>query len=357
MNILILTGRFGMGHYSAANAIKEEIESCYSDMKIDIVDIVEYLVPETSKYVYGSFEVLVSKFANLYNLFNKAMRQKCVVPLKGKFISKLDKLIDKYSPEIIISTLPISSQYISAYKMLKKINIPLITYITDISWHDEWIAQNTNYYFVGSIKVKEELIKKGIGKEKIKVSGIPVKSKFKINKEVHNNSLKKNLLIMGGGLGLIELDNELFKRLNNEENIKTTVIAGNNKKMYHFIKENYKNLDVVGYVNNVDQYMKKADLVVSKAGGITLYEAIYSEVPIYVVKPFLIQEVNNAKYIEDECIGRVVWNKEEDIVENIISVLSDNKEIINMRRNMKNIKESFDINSINLIVGNYRKGA
>lgn len=357
MNILILTGRFGMGHYSAASAIKEEIESCYSDMKIDIVDVVEYLVPETSKYVYRSFDVLVSKFSNLYNLFNKAMGQKCVVPLKGRFISKLDKLIDKYSPEIIISTLPISSQYISAYKMLKKINIPLITYITDISWHDEWIAQNTNYYFVGSIKVKEELIKKGIDKEKIKVSGIPVKSKFKINKEINNNSLKRNLLIMGGGLGLIELDNELFNKLNNEENIKTTVIAGNNKKMYHFIKESYKNLEVVGYVNNIDEYMQKADLVVSKAGGITLYEAIYSEVPIYVVKPFLVQEVNNAKYIEDERIGRVIWNKEEDIVEDIISLLSDNKEIINMRINMKNIKESFDINSINLIVGNYRKGA
>ena len=78
MNILILTGRFGMGHYSAANAIKEEIESCYYDMKIDIVDIVEYLVPETSQYVYGSFEVLVSKFGNIYNFFNKVMGQKCI---------------------------------------------------------------------------------------------------------------------------------------------------------------------------------------------------------------------------------------------------------------------------------------
>lgn len=357
MNILILTGRFGMGHYSAANAIKEEIESCYYDMKIDIVDIVEYLVPETRQYVYGSFEVLVSKFGNIYNFFNKVMGQKCIVPLKGKFVSKIDKLIDEYSTDIIISTLPISSQYISIYKMVKKINIPLITYITDISWHDEWIAQNTNYYFVGSIKVKEELIKKGIDKGKIKVSGIPVKGKFKVNEDIHNNSLKKNLLIMGGGLGLIEFDNEFFERLNNEENIKTTIITGNNKKMYDFIKKNYKNLKVVGYVNNVDEYMKKSDLIVSKAGGVTLYEAIYSEVPMYVVKPFLVQEVRNAEYIEDERIGRVVWNKEEEVVEDIISLLNDNKEIVNMRINMKSIKKSFDIDSINSIIGNYRKGA
>lgn len=357
MNILILTGRFGMGHYSAANAIKEEIESCYYDMKIDIVDIVEYLVPEISQYVYESFEVLVSKFGNIYNFFNKVMGQKCIIPLKRKFISKIDKLIDEYSPEIIISTLPISSQYISTYKMVKKINIPLITYITDISWHDEWIAQNTNYYFVGSIKVKEELIKKGVDKEKIKVSGIPVKGKFKINGKIHNSSLKKDLLIMGGGLGLIEFDNELFKRLNYEEHIKTTVVTGNNKKMYDFIKENYKNLDVVGYINNVDEYMKKSDLILSKAGGITLYEAIYSEVPICVVKPFLVQEVKNAEYIEEEYIGKIIWDKKADLVESIISLLNDNKEINSMKVNMRNIKISLESNSINLIIDRYRKGA
>ena len=103
--------------------------------------------------------------------------------------------------------------------------------------------------------------------------------------------------------------------------------------------------------------MKKSDLIVSKAGGVTLYEAIYSEVPMYVVKPFLVQEVRNAEYIEDERIGRVVWNKEEEVVEDIISLLNDNKEIVNMRINMKSIKKSFDIDSINSIIGNYRKGA
>ena len=51
------------------------------------------------------------------------------------------------------------------------------------------------------------------------------------------------------------------------------------------------------YTNKINEYMRNADLIVSKSGGITLFEAIYSETPIYVVNPFLMQEVKNARFI------------------------------------------------------------
>lgn len=44
MKILILTGKFGMGHYQAAQAIKEELENNPKD-DIEIIDWIEYLTP------------------------------------------------------------------------------------------------------------------------------------------------------------------------------------------------------------------------------------------------------------------------------------------------------------------------
>lgn len=81
MNILILTGRFGIGHVKCAEAIAEEI--------------------------YAS------------------------------------------EPDLIISNLPVCSKYFSAYKELRICTQPLFTYITDITVHDEWIANKTTLYFVG----------------------------------------------------------------------------------------------------------------------------------------------------------------------------------------------------------------
>ena len=47
---------------------------------------------------------------------------------------------------------------------------------------------------------------------------------------------------------------------------------------------------IIGYTNEVDKYMKEADLILTKSGGITTFEAIYSETPMYIVTPFLSQE-------------------------------------------------------------------
>ena len=335
MKILILTGKFGMGHYSVSEAIGQEISSRDSNIEVSIVDILDYLMPTASKILYKSFNTLVTKWSNLYNFVNVNNENNNIKTFNYFFVKGLDRLFLEFNPDIVISTLPISSQYISKYKSLKKSNIPLFTFITDISSHSEWIHKNTDFYFVGDISIKKSLIDKGIDENKIIVSGIPVKQGFKDKIIKFDKNKSKEILIMGGGLGLISFNKNLFKSLNNEKNIKTTVITGNNKKMFEQLKSEYKNIEVLGYTNKIDFYMKRADLIISKSGGITLFEAIYSETPIYVVNPFLIQEVKNAKFIEKRKIGQVIWNEEMDIAKDILSLINDDKAILKMKSNMK----------------------
>ena len=57
MKILIFTGAFGMGHNSAAEAIKEEILKEKPDATVIIIDIIEYIFPRLSKLVYDVCEV------------------------------------------------------------------------------------------------------------------------------------------------------------------------------------------------------------------------------------------------------------------------------------------------------------
>ena len=66
MKVLILTGKFGMGHYSVSEAIKQEIINKESSVEINVVDILDYLMPKASKVVYKGFNTLVTKWANLY---------------------------------------------------------------------------------------------------------------------------------------------------------------------------------------------------------------------------------------------------------------------------------------------------
>ena len=357
MKILILTGKFGMGHYSVSEAIGQEISSRDSNIEVSIVDILDYLMPTASKILYKSFNTLVTKWSNLYNFVNINNEDNNIKTFNYFFVKGLDRLFLEFNPDIVISTLPISSQYISKYKSLKKSNIPLFTFITDISSHSEWIHKNTDFYFVGDISIKKSLIDKGIDENKIIVSGIPVKQGFKDKIIKFDKNKSKEILIMGGGLGLISFNKNLFESLNNEKNIKTSVITGNNKKMFEQLKSKYKNIEVLGYTNKIDFYMKRADLIISKSGGITLFEAIYSETPIYVVNPFLLQEVKNAKFIEKRKIGQVVWNEEMDIAKDILSLINDDKAILKMKSNMKKVKENINQEEILSVIEQFKKEA
>ena len=112
MKILILTGRFGMGHYSVAEALYEEIEKKHQGIEVEIIDIVDYMFSKWSKGIYKSFNFMASKCSFIYNLYCGTGDKKIDIPLKTYISDKMSKIIDEKGVDLIISTLPLSSQFV-----------------------------------------------------------------------------------------------------------------------------------------------------------------------------------------------------------------------------------------------------
>ena len=340
-----------MGHVKCAEAITEEIYASQPDASVTTVDVMDYLFPHLSKAIYKGFSLLVTKLPGMYNHLNRAAGKHAGVPMKKTIAAKLDRLIAETQPDLIISNLPVCSKYISAYKELRVCTVPLFTYITDITVHDEWIADKTDLYFVGDESTGNVLISKGVSAEKIVVSGIPVKRVFKSafkdgtlkdqEKADTGTHTKKRLLIMGGGLGLVPGGSRLLKRLNEESCFEVTLIAGRNRSLEKRARRKYKNINVVGFTDKIADYMAAADLVLTKPGGITTFEAIASRTPMHIADPFLEQEMGNARFIESKNIGRVVWSRDCDVASDIINFLKDTALIDTMKENMAKLCQSF----------------
>ena len=340
-----------MGHVKCAEAITEEIYASRPDASVTTVDVMDYLFPHLSKAIYKGFSLLVTKLPGMYNHLNRAAGKHAGVPMKKTIAAKLDRLIAETQPDLIISNLPVCSKYISAYKELRVCTVPLFTYITDITVHDEWIADKTDLYFVGDESTGNVLISKGVSAEKIVVSGIPVKRVFKSafkdgtlkdqEKADTGTHTKKRLLIMGGGLGLVPGGSRLLKRLNEETCFEVTLITGKNRSLEKRARRKYKNINVVGFTDKIADYMAAADLVLTKPGGITTFEAIASRTPMYIADPFLEQEMGNARFIESKNIGRVVWSRDCDVASDIINFLKDTALIDTMKENMAKLCQSF----------------
>ena len=84
--------------------------------------------------------------------------------------------------------------------------------------------------------------------------------------------------------------------------------------------------------------MERSDLLITKPGGISTFEAIYTTTPLYIIKPFLSQEIGNAEFIERMLIGKIDWEDNSNISEDIISLISNERLLEEMKYNMQLLK-------------------
>lgn len=312
MKILILTGRFGMGHMSAAESLKQQAQRQFPESQVTIVDFLEYLAPKLQKAIYNLFNLLVCKASPLYNLiYRNSPEQDDLGMLFELLLKKMQTLLEHECPDVVFSTLPLCTQVLSEHKRQTGCALPLVTCITDLCAHSDWVSPFCDLYLVATPAVKHALVEQGIRSQSIIVGGIPVRDAFlrMVTRKETTGPRAARILIMGGGLGLIPLEDGFFDFLSRQRGIHTVVIVGNNQKAQKELAKKHPNIEVVGFTQQVHEYMAQADLIITKAGGISTFEAIHARLPMLVVPPFLEQERWNAAFIQEHGLGEVLWDK------------------------------------------------
>lgn len=345
MNVLILSGKFGMGHWAAAEALRERVLEQYPEAQVSLCDLwEEALSPDSARVLYRGFSLLVRYSPRIYNAVHR-ITEDMMTPayLSTPFYPQLKRLLRDTSPEWIISTHPVCAQAVYYYKRRQGRSFVAATCVTDVTCHSEWIHPYTDFYMVPSDSVRDGFIEKGISPEHIWVTGIPVRQSFRQVQAVPPTP-KRRLLIMGGGLGLIPRDPAFYAALSSLKDVETTVITGRNLRFAAYLCTHFPALRVHGYVTNVSDFMANSDLLLSKPGGITVFEAISAGLPIAAWEPFLEQEQHNADFLVDQRLGVVVPHDTAACLPALLSLLRDEERLSAMRRNMHGMSTEFDQN-------------
>ena len=328
--ILILTAQFGAGHISAAKAIKDYILEEYSDSNILIENFIDASLPIMNKPMVKLYENNTKYTPGLYNYYyylKKSFDPRHDIAHK-LYTPKLIEYILKVNPDLIISTFPLAAACVYNFReKYNHINIPTLTVITDVVDSLEWVYPNTDMYFVPSCEIKNRFVQKGIHPSKIKVTGVPISKNFNVSsKDITPGKYK--LLLLGGGRGLFDVSEEFMYWIDNfiedhKENLEVTIIT------------------VLGFVNNMYELLEESDLIITKPGGATLFEAIYANTPVIVKSPKVGQEIENAKFIIDKGIG-LIYNDEKDLEDIFTKIVDDEFEPLMrfMKDNMSEFKKS-----------------
>ncbi|MCM8760746.1 MAG: glycosyltransferase, partial [Candidatus Omnitrophica bacterium] len=211
-------------------------------------------------------------------------------------------------PDVIVSTHFFASEIISRMKEKGEIQSRLITVVTDYRLHSWWVAPRTDMYVVAGEAAKEDLLRWKQDPDRIKVLGIPVEPVF--SKSVDKSTILAKLglregvftvMNIGGGFGLGPIESIVKVIDSISKPVQIIAICGHNKdliKRVEGLKAGLKNhLTVLGFINNVNEYMAISDVLISKSGGITSTESLASGLPLIIVFPIIGQETRNSDFL------------------------------------------------------------
>ena len=134
--------------------------------------------------------------------------------------------------------------------------------------------------------------------------GIPVASSFfDINKDIDLPHDKKRVLLTSGSMGFGEMKECVDAILDNID-CYLIVVCGSNKELKNELdKINNDKLYVLGFINNMNQYMKSSDVIIAKPGGLTSTEITMMRKPFVIMMPIPGVENYNAKFFSDNGMG------------------------------------------------------
>ena len=351
--IIVFYGTYGGGHIAAAKSISNHIFNNNPEIDIEAIDCIEYVNKYLNRITTDAYKGATKKTPSVwkyvYEKSNQGALAKITTASNKLMASKLKKLILDKKPDLIISTHPFSSQMCAYLKKKKIINCELATVMTDFHVHNQWLylPEYVNYFFVANNLMKDQMINNdNIPEEKIYVTGIPISDKFKKNydrqdicEEFWLEPEKKIILFFGGGeFGLgREMSYMTLKTLIRLfKDIQIIAISGKNKKMYNSFNDlvmktnSADRVKVLEYTDKVAELMSIANIVVTKAGGLTIAESLASSLPIIIINPIPGQEEENAEFLVTS--GCAIWIKNNDNIARALKTLSRDQEKLSQMR-------------------------
>jgi UDP-N-acetylglucosamine:LPS N-acetylglucosamine transferase/predicted metal-dependent phosphoesterase TrpH len=321
--VLILTAGFGDGHNTAARNVAEALEFMSDDVKVEVLDVFQSslgIVNDILRKTYlGLARYAPGVWNGLYAVLDnsKSLEQKLLA--FGKLKSALAEILETAQPDCVISTYPVYGHVIQEiYRDHSERPFRFITVVTDsISVNSSWYRAPSDWFCVPNEATAEVLRQHGVAEEKIKAFGFPVSPVFA---EMKAGELPgpqcvppfKILYIINTGK---KKCGKAIDRLLEIPNTHLTITVGRDaelkEKLSRRAKEYGGRVQIFGWTNQMPQLMLTHHLVITKAGGATVQEAIAGRCPMILNQVLPGQEEGNARLVEEAGVGVVAEKNRE----------------------------------------------
>lgn len=298
----------------------------YSEsVDVKIVDFFGEFMPSVNVLAKFAYQQSVAFFPDLYGTFfevsNALPTNPVVHELRVLGFQRATSFIDDFHPHAVISTFPVAGGVVSDIKSERPMVVA--TVITDYGVHRTWLHPATDLYFVASKEVREDLVLRGLSWDRVVVSGIPVHEKF--SEALDKDECRKSLdladrftVLLTSAAGLTSDVRDIAADLS-AGGVQVAAATGHNarlKRRLETLSKKAEHVHVYGHTPDMHRMMRAADVLVGKAGGLTVSEALAVGLPLIIYNPVPGQEIYNVDFLVNSGAG-LLTRDEDDVVEKV----------------------------------------
>ncbi len=309
---LILTAGYGAGHNAVAAAVEAALRA--TGARACVVDhFAELVHPRFDRWSRRLYAAVLHRAPGLWGLaYWLGDRMGASSPLAFNVTrlgrTRLARLLDAEQPDCVVCTHPTPAGALADLRARGVAVPPFAVVFSDFAVHRQWIHPAADAHCVPADAVARGVAASGAPADRVVVTGIPVRREFAepMDRAAARASLgldpeRPVVLAMAGADGRVGRLTAVTRVLRGLPSpLEALVVTGLDAALAARLRRSVggdPRIHVMGYADNVRQLMAAADVLVTKAGGVSLAEALAAELPIVCFGSLPGHEARNERFV------------------------------------------------------------
>ena len=318
-HVLLLFSDTGGGHRSAAEAIIEAIGLEFGDaITTEMVDVFKQHSPMPINRLPQWYPYMV-KVPQLwgagFNISDGRARVRAFTATLWPAVSRIARnIVNSHPSDLVVTVHPLANSFI--LKALGKNHPPFVTVVTDmVTTHALWYDTRADLICVPTDIARFRAIEYGMEPDNVITVGQPIAARYCApagDKATLRGKLgwprdKFTVVLVGGGEGMGPLGQTARAIDESGLDLALVVVAGRNARLKKSLDEHEWRVPtrIYGFTRDLPDFMRAADVLITKAGPGSIAESLNAHLPIILYAKLPGQEDGNVTYTVDEGAG--VW--------------------------------------------------
>ncbi|MGH7392978.1 MAG: MGDG synthase family glycosyltransferase [Candidatus Rokuibacteriota bacterium] len=348
--VLILTASYGSGHNIAARSLAAAFGGAGAAVRVvdHFRDLVHPAFERATRALYhATLRRVALAWGAAYGLADwMTSDSPLAFGMTRLGAPRLARLLAAETPDVVVSVHATPAVVMTALARRGVRVPPHTTVVTDFVAHSQWIAPGVERYCVAADEVKHEFIARGIPPGRVIVTGLPLRPEFDeagdratAREALGLDPRRPVVLAMAGAHGALGRLSDVTRALTRVAvPLQGLVVAGRDAALETRLGRLAAGspVRVVGHAANVRQLMAAADLLVTKAGGMTLAEAMAAGLPVVAYGSLPGQERRNERFAS-RCGVALVARSRRDLDRALERALTEPRLLERLRRPMRRL--------------------